>query len=177
VSGAGKSTLARRLAAWGHHAISADSDGTLCAWTTADGIRVTRPDAPAGRWLAAHEWRWDPARLDEIIAEAANLEVPSLWLFGWAANAVGLADRFDAVFLLEIDQSTMRTRLGNPGRGNDYGRAGDTLADALGSHAAFVAAWRRYGAVSIDATRQVDAVADDLLLAAGLAVLRRSDRT
>jgi adenylate kinase family enzyme len=57
VSGAGKSTLARRLAAWGHHTISADSDDTLCAWTTTEGVRVTGPDAPDGRWLAAHEWR------------------------------------------------------------------------------------------------------------------------
>src|SRR5436305_10851278 len=56
------------------------------------GIRVTRPDAPDGLWLAAHEWRWDPTRLDEIIAEATRLEVPSMWLCGWAANGVGLAD-------------------------------------------------------------------------------------
>jgi hypothetical protein len=102
--------------------------------------------------------------------------VASLWLCGWASNAVGLADMFDVVFLLEIDQQTMRTRLGDPGRGNNYGRAEDTLTVALGSHTACVAAWRRYGAVSIDATREVDAVAEDLLLAAGLAALR-CDRT
>ena len=33
--------------------------------------------------------------LDQIIAEAAALDVPSLWLCGWAANAVGLGDTFD----------------------------------------------------------------------------------
>jgi hypothetical protein len=37
-----------------------------------------------------------------------------------------------------------------------------------------VAAWRRYGAVTIDATRPVDTVAEELLIAAGLAVLRHS---
>src|SRR5262249_31971934 len=44
-------------------------------------------------------------------------------------------------------------------------------------HTAFVAALRRCGAVSIDATREGDAVAEDLLLAAALAVLRGPART
>jgi len=172
VSGAGKSTLARRLAAWGHHAVSADDYDRLCGWTTLDGIRVTRPDQLDVGWLAAHKWRWDLARLDEIIAEAARLDVPSLWVCGWAANALQLAGRFDAVFLLEIDHQTMRARIGDPRWGNDHGRVGDTLAAALASHTRFVAVWRRCGAVTIDGTRGVDTVAEELLLAA----LRRSDR-
>jgi hypothetical protein len=32
VSGAGKTTVARQLCAWGHHAVSADSDTVLCGW-------------------------------------------------------------------------------------------------------------------------------------------------
>ncbi len=118
----------------------------------------------------------DPARLDEIIAEAAGRDVPTVWICGRAGNALQLADRFDAVFLLEIDQQTMRTRMGSPRRGNDFGRVGDTLATALASHTQFVAAWRRYGAVTIDATGGVDTVAEELLMAAGLAALRRPER-
>ena len=140
---------------------------------TAPTSTTNRPDAA---WLAAHEWRWDLARLDEIIAEAAGQDVPTLWMFGWAANLLRLADRFDAAFLLEIDQETMRTRMGGPRRGNDFGRVGDTLAAALASHTPFVAAWRRYGAVTIDATAGVDTVAQELLMAAGLAALRRPER-
>jgi hypothetical protein len=84
------------------------------------------------------------------------------------------AGRFDAVFLLEIDQQTMRTHIGDPRQGNDFGKAGDSLAVALASHTPIVAAWRRYGAMTIDATRAVDTVAEELLIAAGLAVLRRT---
>ncbi len=141
-----------------------------------DGARVTRPEQPDAAWLAAHEWRWDPARLDEIIAEAAGQGVPTLWMCGRAANLLRLADRFDAAFLLEIDQETMRTGMGSPRRGNDFGRVGDTLAAALASHTPFVAVWRRYGAVRIDATAGVDTVAQELLMAAGLAALRRPER-
>jgi hypothetical protein len=48
---------------------------------------------------------------------------------------------------------------------------------ALAAHTQFVAAWRRYGAVTIDATGEVDSVAEELLMAAGLVALRRSRPT
>jgi hypothetical protein len=38
VSGAGKSTVARRLAAWGHRAISLDADNRLCSWMDVRGF-------------------------------------------------------------------------------------------------------------------------------------------
>jgi hypothetical protein len=124
VSDAGKSTLARRMAEWGHRAVSTDADSQLCAWTALDGCRVDRPAEPDMAWLAAHEWRWDRARLDQIITAAARQGDEALWLFGHAANARDVADRFDATFLLEIDQQTMIARMGNPARGNDLAASG-----------------------------------------------------
>lgn len=164
VSGAGKSAVARRLGEWGHRAVSLDGDSRLCSWTDRDGRRVTRPAEPDAAWLAAHRWTWDPARLDEIIAEAREGGAQTLWLCGQAANALDLADRFDACFLLDIDQQTMRHRLGAAQRGNDFGRVGDTLRTALSTHTAFLATWRRHGAVTIDATQPLDRVGEHLLL-------------
>ena len=172
VSGAGKSTVARQLHAWGHHAVSADADTALCGWSDGHGRRVTRPAHPDAAWLAAHQWRWDPQRLEEILTEADQLGVATLWLCGKAANALSLAGRFDAVFLLEIDQQTMGTRMQRPQRGNDFGRVGDSLDTALAGHLPFVAEWRRFGALSIDATRDVATVAEDLLMTAATTVLR-----
>jgi hypothetical protein len=131
VSGAGKSTVARQLRDWGHHALSADADTALCGWSDRKGRRVTRPVHPDAAWLAVHDWRWNPARLDELIAEADQLGVASLWLCGQAANALDLADRFDAVLLLDLDQATMAGRMQRPERGNDFGRVGDSLDAAL----------------------------------------------
>jgi adenylate kinase family enzyme len=176
VSGAGKSTLARRMAEWGHRAVSTDADVQLCAWTDLDGRRVDRPAEPDAAWLSAHDWRWDPARLDSIITEAAREGADVLWLFGRAANALDVADRFDATFLLEIDQRTMIARMGNPARGNDFGRVGDSLSAAPASHTPFVAGWRRHGATIIDATGHLDAVAQELLLAAAAAALDLNPR-
>ncbi len=173
VSGTGKSTMARQLSAWGHHAVSADADSELCGWVDLDGRAVQRPAHPDGAWLAAHEWRWDPRRLHEIMTDADRRGVDTLWLCGRAANALALVDRFDGVFLLELDEQTMIARMSSPRRGNDFGRVGDTLRDAVDANLGFVAAWRRVGAVTIDATGDVRAVGEELLLAAAVVALRR----
>jgi AAA domain len=117
VSGTGKSTLARRLATWGHRTVSTDADGRLCSWTDTTGRRVHRAADPDSQWLSRHEWRWDPDRLDEIIAQAAREGDENLWLFGHAANAVEFVDRFHATILLEIDKQTMISRMSDPARG------------------------------------------------------------
>ncbi|WP_432830896.1 hypothetical protein [Dactylosporangium sp. CA-092794] len=66
------------------------------------------PAGPPGHaWLSVHQWRWDPGRLEEIIAEAEQVGAASLWLCGQASNALELAARLDAVFLLNIDQETI----------------------------------------------------------------------
>jgi hypothetical protein len=149
------------------------SRNTLCAWTDAQGRRVLRPVHPDVAWLATHQWRWDPGRLEEIITGAAQCGVATLWLCGQAANAASLAGRFEAVFLLEIDQQTMAARLRHPQRGNDFGRVGDSLDAALAGYLPVVAAWRRFGAPSIDATRDVVTVAEELLMTAAMVVLRQ----
>lgn len=51
----------------------------------------------------------------------------------------------------------------------DFGRVGDTLRTAVDSHVEFVAAWRRHGAITIDATQDLDTVVEELLKAAAMA--------
>ena len=177
VSGSGKSTIARQLTRMGRDAVSLDGDELLCGWVGADGRRVARPAQPDAAWLSAHRWCWDPARLDQIMDEARDRGVDVLFLCGHAANGLDLADRFDACLLLEIDRHTMRQRLEEPDRGNDFGRVGDSLMVALSEHDAFVAAWRRYGAVTVDATEPVSVVAENVLLAAADALHLRPSRT
>ncbi|RZU51425.1 hypothetical protein EV385_3252 [Krasilnikovia cinnamomea] len=167
-TGAGKSTVVRGLRDRGHRAISLDADPRLCAWTDAAGRRAVRPAAPDAAWLAAHRWSWDPARLDEIVAaEVAGDAGPAAWLCGYAANAAELADRFDTVFLLDIDLETMRHRLRDR-VGNDFGRAGATAEAADTYYREFTHAWRGRGAVTIDASRDAGAVIAQLLTASGV---------
>jgi hypothetical protein len=92
--------------------------------------------------------------------------VVTLWLFGRADNALSLADRFTAVFLLDVDHSTAQQRMQNPGRGNDYGRVGATATAAGMAADQFRRTWLERGAVLIDANHPVDAVSEQLLVAA-----------
>jgi hypothetical protein len=124
----------------GHEAISMDGDDQLCGWFNPDNHRVTRPAEPHAAWLATHEWRWVPERLDTILADAHRNGVDTLFLCGHAANGLDLADRFDAHILLDIDQKTMANRMLDPARGNDYSRVGDSLTTAIAGHTAFLAA-------------------------------------
>jgi energy-coupling factor transporter ATP-binding protein EcfA2 len=174
VSGSGKSTIARQLTAMGHEAISMDGDDLLCGWCDRHGHRVTRPAEPDADWLAAHDWRWVPERLDAILADARRRRVNTLFLCGCAANGLDLADRFDAHILLDIDQKTMADRMADPARGNDYGRVGDSLTIAIAGHTAFLAAWRRYGAVTVDATQPVTTVGHEVLLSTVSALYLRT---
>ena len=173
VSGSGKSAIARRLTAMGRDAISMDADEQLTGWHhTVSGQRTARPDVPDAAWLAEHEWRWDPDRLDAIIADA-RIRNDVLFLCGHAANGLDLADRFDACLLLELDRATMTRRLRDPSRGNVYGRTGASRDHALAAYDTFVASWRRYGAVTIDATEPLDTVADEVLMTTASALCLR----
>jgi hypothetical protein len=58
-----------------------------------------------------------------------------------------------------------------PTRGNDCGRAGDSLRVAGGGHTAFLVAWRRHGAVTVDATASIETVGREVLMAAASAML------
>ena len=176
VSGSGKSAIARRLTAMGRDAISMDADEQLTGWhDTATGQRTARPDVPDAEWLAEHEWRWDPNRLDAIIADARTRN-DVLFLCGHATNGLDLADRFDACLLLEIDRATMTRRLRDPNRGNVYGRTDASHDHALAAYDTFVASWRRYGAVTIDATEPLDTVAGEVLMTAASALYLRPPR-
>jgi hypothetical protein len=98
VCGAARSTIAWQSSAWGQHAVSADGDSELCGWFDLDGRAVQRPALPDGAWLVAHEWRWEPRCLHEIMTAAEGRGVDTLWLSGRAANTLALVERFDGCF-------------------------------------------------------------------------------
>ncbi|WP_212986195.1 hypothetical protein [Actinoplanes auranticolor] len=152
VRSSGKSTLARYLALHGHDAVSLDDDTT---------------------WAAGNSRRWDPDRLDALISTARERGVQTLWLVGHADNAVDLSARFDVCALLDIDQTTVVHRVGQRRGGNHFGDSGAALQKALESHTSFLARWRRRGAVTVDATAPVPAVARQLLTEVAATVLTR----
>lgn len=167
VSGAGKSTVSRRLAAFGYDAVSTDSAPGLCRWVDGAGRPVVRPDDPDLAWLATHQWVWDPARLDQVIASVRERGARVLFMCGDAANALELADRFDLTVLLRIDLPTMLARLDHPARGNDFGRVGHSRQYLIGMFEQWQRRLQRHADVVVDATADLDTVARQVAQAAG----------
>ncbi|MFV2021687.1 hypothetical protein [Micromonospora sp. LOL_023] len=174
VPAAGKSTVAHKLSDLGHTSISLDDDNSTCSWPHPAGPQDRQPGRQDNSSSPPPLRRtWNPDRLDEIISTAHRDGVQTLWLCGQAANASELRNRFDACLLLEIDQTTMRRRLTDVEQSGGVCRANDSLATAMASYQAFVATWRRLGAVPVDGTQDPDQVCQDLLMAAAFAALGR----
>jgi adenylate kinase family enzyme len=170
-SAAGKSTLAAVLTRRGLASLDSDADPTLARSVDVAGNVVEEPAAPDFEWLARHSWQWNPQRLDELIRAAAP---STLYVCGGAANELQLADRFDRVFFLEIDEATMLARLDAPERDNDWGRIGDTRAYLRRFLPDYQDRLRAFGAIPVDATQPLDQVVDAILAHAGRSRIART---
>jgi gluconate kinase len=162
-SGAGKTAIAAALARRGLVAIDADDDPLLARSVDAGGNVVDEPPEPDLDWLSQHDWAWDPARLDEVIAAAAPA---TLYVCGGAANELELADRFSHIFLLEIDEATMLARI-DTREDNDWGRIGDTREHLRRTLPEIQQRLRASGAIPIDARQPLNRVVDAILSRVG----------
>ncbi|MFI6602136.1 hypothetical protein ACIBHX_38300 [Nonomuraea sp. NPDC050536] len=160
-SGSGKTTIAAELARRGKWSIDADADQTLARWVDHAGQVVRRPDVPDLDWLGRHRWEWDPIRLQEILT-TADRTGPTLYMCGNANNEADFFDRFRHIFLLEIDEPTLR-RLDDPTRDNDFGRAGDIRIQLPRWLPAYQARMRALGVNIVDATGSLQSIIDTIL--------------
>jgi shikimate kinase len=159
-AGAGKSAIAAVLAQRGLACIDDDEDPFLARFVDSAGAVVAEePAEPDFAWLSRHSWKWNPARLDELIRAAAPA---TLYLCGGADNELELADRFTQVFLLEIDEPTMLARL-DARQDNEWGRAGDSREYIRHLLPGYQDRLRAFGAIAIDASQPLHQVVDALL--------------
>jgi hypothetical protein len=172
-SAVGKSSLAHWLRERGHQAVSLDGGPGLCDWVDEHDRSVPWPTDPDLAWLAQHRWIWRPDVLDGVIADAIGRARPhTLFLCGRADNARDLTDRFDAVIGLLVDPQTVTSRLDRSGRGNPYGRMGDScqlILDTLDGYQQELGAWADS---LIDGRKPLGEVGEDVLAAASLVLLR-----
>lgn len=159
-SGAGKTTIAAALARRGLSSVDADDDPLLSRFVDPAGAVVQPPAAPDLAWIAQNSWQWDPARLDQLIRAARPAP---LYVCGYAANELDLADRFSHVVLLELDEPTMLARLDAPGRDNDWGRIGDTRDFERRWLPGYQDRMREFGAIPVDARQPVGQVVTAIL--------------
>jgi hypothetical protein len=99
VSGTGKTSVCTELCRRGYHAIHGDRDLAY----QGDPITGEPTDVPS-HWH--HLWR-----VDRVRALASDQSEPVTFFCGGSRNFSAFVDVFDAVFVLEVDEVTLKRRL------------------------------------------------------------------
>jgi broad-specificity NMP kinase len=157
ISGAGKSTVCRELRRRGVDPHDTDEDGNAVWVDVATGATTSACGSDDPEWLATHEWRLVPDRVAALARQATDRLV---FLCGSAANEAVVWPHFTTVIYLAVDERTLRHRLATRTT-NDFGKAPHELAAILGWHR--VDAYRRFGAVVVDATQPLPDVVDEVI--------------
>lgn len=163
VSGAGKTTVATELQRRGYHVVHGDRNfayygdpqtGEPLDWPT------FAEEAERIAW-GYPRWIWPVDKVRALLADHAR---PVTFFCGGARNADQFIDRFDAVFVLDLDVAALRGRLA--------GRPEDEFGGRP-LEAEFVARLHASGeglpqdAVRIDSARPVARVVDEILALCG----------
>lgn len=161
ISGAGKSTVREELARRGFAAFDTDED-EVAQWTHTVTRAITPLLADAHRtpeFLAEHEWRAEPERVRQLARDAESRRT---FLCGSVGNDDEVWEFFDSVFVLSIDESSLRHRLLTR-TAHDFGTKPHELDLVLVWHSVIDDYYRSRGAVLVDATRPIGAIVDEML--------------
>jgi thymidylate kinase len=166
VSGTGKTAVCHELRRRGFHAINADRDlayrGDPRTGEPVDGSGPRDDAADSAAWRHAHHI-WDIAKVKAVLAD--RREVASFFC-GGSRNVHHVIDRFDGVFILDVDLATLIRRI-DARPPDEFGASPDERELILRLHAT-KEDLPKHGTV-IDATAPLERVVDAILLKCGLA--------
>ncbi len=165
ISGAGKSTVRDEFGRRGAQAYDTD-EHAIAQWTNKVTGEITPLLAEAHRtqqFLAQNDWRTDPERVRQLAEEGEEQRV---FLCGSIGNEDEVRPFFEKVFLLSIDEATMRHRLLTR-TAHDFGTKPHELELLLAWNEAIDEHYLRSGAIIIDATKPPPLVVDEILDALG----------
>lgn len=160
-SGAGKSTVREELRRRGARAYDTDED-EIAQWTNKVTGELTPLIADAHRtpeFLVQNDWKADPERVRQLAEEG---EGNTVFLCGVIGNEDDVWPFFEKVFLLSIDEATMRHRLLTR-TAHDFGTKPHELELLLAWNESIDEHYLCRGAIVIDATRPPSFVVDEIL--------------
>lgn len=147
VSCAGKTSVATELERRGHHVVHGDR------------VLAYQGDPVTGEPLPGHEHEhhvWDVSRVRSIVADHGT---PATYFCGGSRNFAAFIDLFDEVFVLELDEATLRARLA--------ARPSDEYGVSPAEREVVLRAHRKRAdlpdGVAVDATRPLAEVVDEIL--------------
>jgi dephospho-CoA kinase len=158
VAGTGKSTLAKELRRRGYATYDVE-EGFSYHINKQTGERASYPTNPTPEWYERHERVFDEKILMNLIKKHAD---EPLFICSITANQAKYYQQFDKLFLLSAPDEVVTHRLGT--RTNNYfGRHPLELQRVIGRHQQFDEELKALGAIVIDSTRPIEAVADEIL--------------
>jgi hypothetical protein len=177
LSGTGKSAALSELRARGYHARGVDEDG-FADWINPvsgmpDDFPEDDPNLDFHAWYRAHDWVLDAERISVLSRAAARLGQP-VYLCGVADGDDKVWHLFEKVFALVADLPTIERRIAD--RDNEFGKTPEEFAAIVQWHDGYETAYRRFGAVIIDATLPLDEVVDQILAASAGQPVERLDK-
>lgn len=160
ISGSGKTSVARELIKKGYVAL--DSKVTKGIFHFADKDGVTAPDfrPKDPEWSQKYKWVLNVPMLEQAIRD--NADKPYIFVCG-RGNIRQHWDIASKVFLLQVDEKTMLTRLNDPRRDNLFAKDKETQ-QKLKDNLEFVQrSLKNAGAIAIDAKQPLDKVVNSIL--------------
>lgn len=155
VSGSGKSAVCRELGRRGYAVVDGDNE------------LAYQGDPETGEVLegACHEHHiWDVEKVQLLTSEA---QAEATFFCGGSRNFHRFIHLFDEVFVLQVDAATLNARL-DARQDNDWGKRPGERALILRLHRS--GQDTPAGGVSVDATRALERVVDEIVARAGLSV-------
>lgn len=156
VSGSGKTTVAKELERRGYQAVHGDR----VLARRGDPVTGQLLDEPIARWSLEQRHRhhiWDVDQVQTLVADHSR---PLTFFCGGSRNSAMFLDLFDGVFVLEVDIETLNRRL-DVRPADEFGNVPEERVLVLRVHR--TREDLPAGGVSIDATRPVSDVVDEIL--------------
>lgn len=165
ISGSGKSSVIRELQARGYEAHGVDEMGYADWVDRKTGEIIPFPEDESSvdihEWYKKHSWVLSKDRISKL-KQQADTNDTLIFLAGVADGEDKVWDYFDKVFVLNVDEATIRQRIANR-TDNDFGKTPDEMAAILRWLEGYEERYRTYGAVIIDTTQPLDGVVDEIL--------------
>ncbi len=167
VSGAGKTTVAAELERRGHRVVHGDR----VLARHGDPVTGEVFDGPPSGWTLEQRhqhWIWD---LGLVRASVSDVSGELTFFCGGSRNSAAFLDLLDGVFVLEVDVETLDRRL-DARPADEFGHGPEERALVRRLHR--TREDLPQGGVSIDATRPVTEVVDEILRRVGRDASHRS---
>ncbi len=163
ISGSGKSAVWQELKSRGYEAYDVDEDG-LAKWHNNDTGYVhpkssVKAHQRTPEFLASHSWKVPRNEVEELAKHAVDKNV---YLCGVVANENELWDLFGKVIALTVDEDTLRHRIKSR-TNNDFGKSEHEFEQIIGRQEDAKDSYKKFGHITIDATRPLDEVVDDVV--------------